>query len=111
MSTNEKLLNVSNESEQQQSNELIKTNEETKMQQNDEQSKNSKEENREKQDENKEKENSNKQQSKGKKIFEIYSTSSEFHCGGKCVSGPDRSTFYGTIGLILIPEGAFIGLM
>ncbi len=47
-----------------------------------------------------------------KQLFSQYNDGKSIaRCGGKCVTGPDRSMFLTSALLILIPQGLFFGFV
>lgn len=47
----------------------------------------------------------------GTAIYLSYPSSNVFHCKGRCVTGPDKSNFYCSIVLMLIPEALFLAIV
>jgi hypothetical protein len=46
-----------------------------------------------------------------KRQYELWPSNNLFYCDGRCLSGPDRKAFVGTILFFIIPKPVVLGVM
>ncbi len=46
-----------------------------------------------------------------KRQYEVWPSNNRFYCDGRCLSGPDRKAFVGTILFFIIPKPVVLAIM